>query len=821
MKRILLFLFIISSVSLFSQTEIWGVKTQAGNRNGGILFSIDSATSQIETRHRFGGYIPANTGAQMIYLEESGEWMGMVSDYIFKFSPSTGNSVFKLAKPFSSGSFLKAADGFYYIISGNSWIDVCKINPETLDIEYIDYQEREKVNYRIVPQSIGLTELNTNFLTYQKRNNIFRLNLGNDSLYLEHSFDDWTSHPNAFGSLIAVGDKFYGLTSRINNDTTRFCIYSYDYENQVFKNEFSFPNEHLSNSDNYTWIGDFMLASNGLIYGTVMTGHYSKRYNIFSFNPEDNHFEMLAGFYANEEKPIGKIVEGPNQILYGVCQPIPDNNGCVFSYNINTDKLDHIYYFNDENEINTIGNVSLTDDDKLIGLYDTKASLLEMKIFTYDIENNAFEILLNKEWDPSPALGKYPKKIIQLDDGNIIGYTEIGGDPNDVAHGKGVLFQYTPETDDYEVKFASQDINAGYSFYDIFKMKGNKVLVYLKRQYGYDDTNYASYLYDTETNEIQFQDSLTYPYWYDFQHIQESNISIIYVMGPWGARKLYRYQPLSGSLVEICDFEPKGSVNNLCFYEPNVLIYTYAINSTFSIKKFNIITGEHEIVYDLLEYQTNPEYTQSFVFRVTEDGSLNGEYVESYIWDPVVIYERRSVKLNLETLEMADLFDYQFTETMGHYTYIDDYSNSGTMYAVSFSDYMDNAHNNGYLFHLDYENSEMIKLDSLELVTHASSYMLGTYLAKFKKTKEYDNVQKVEKSNFKIYYSQERLIIQSKEYISQAQISIFDMSGRLFYELVEHDFTNIEKPVHLKSGAYVVQVQADSKMMSEKIMVIE
>lgn len=74
-------------------------------------------------------------------------------------------------------------------------------------------------------------------------------------------------------------------------------------------------------------------------------------------------------------------------------------------------------------------------------------------------------------------------------------------------------------------------------------------------------------------------------------------------------------------------------------------------------------------------------------------------------------------------------------------------------------------------------------------------------------------------SQLHIYCHNTKLQIKSKEQVLEAQIFIFDLSGRLVYEFSEHDFTHISRSLYLAPGGYVVQIRSMELNESHKILV--
>ena len=118
MKNIILYLLLFTNLLSFSQSEIWGVKKYAGINNGGILYSIDSATNKIEIRHRFrNSHIKSGSEVEVFIDTTINKWIGFSGDMIYKYDPVYGTIETKFHRYNPSGSFYKASNGFLYILN--------------------------------------------------------------------------------------------------------------------------------------------------------------------------------------------------------------------------------------------------------------------------------------------------------------------------------------------------------------------------------------------------------------------------------------------------------------------------------------------------------------------------------------------------------------------------------------------------------------------------------------------------------------------------------------------------------------------------------
>ena len=120
MKRIFIFVLFLASLSLFSQSEKWGVKHFAGSDNGGILFSIDSATQKIEIQHRFFRYVLPYRGTSMTQIGNSNEFIGCTGDEIFKYNIESDDYYSEVSNGTLFGEFIYDHQGYCFYRANNS-----------------------------------------------------------------------------------------------------------------------------------------------------------------------------------------------------------------------------------------------------------------------------------------------------------------------------------------------------------------------------------------------------------------------------------------------------------------------------------------------------------------------------------------------------------------------------------------------------------------------------------------------------------------------------------------------------------------------------
>lgn len=77
----------------------------------------------------------------------------------------------------------------------------------------------------------------------------------------------------------------------------------------------------------------------------------------------------------------------------------------------------------------------------------------------------------------------------------------------------------------------------------------------------------------------------------------------------------------------------------------------------------------------------------------------------------------------------------------------------------------------------------------------------------------------LEESDVEIYYYPESIVVRSTKQIETAEITIFDLAGRVAKQYQAQNFFKFEKPIYLPSGHYIVQLRTNDIVVNTKILV--
>ncbi len=111
-------------------------------------------------------------------------------------------------------------------------------------------------------------------------------------------------------------------------------------------------------------------ASNGKLYGTTRVGGTNNLGVLFEFDPSINIQTKLFDFSAlNGSFPLGSVTQGTNTLLYGVCSSGGGLNvGTLYEYNISLSTFSKKLDFNSSSGANPEGSLVHAANDKLYGL---------------------------------------------------------------------------------------------------------------------------------------------------------------------------------------------------------------------------------------------------------------------------------------------------------------------------------------------------------------------------------------------------------------------------------------------------------------------
>lgn len=626
MKRIFIFVLFMTSLSLFSQSEIWGVKHFAGSDNGGILFSIDSASQKIVIQHRFFRYNLLYRGTAMVQAGNSGDYIGCTGDEIFKYNIETSD--YKSVNAFGTfrGGFTSDNNGYcYYSASNNGDTYAYKLDVSNL--------ENQKANFNLLLDNAIINPKNENeFLVWKKiygsKEELVALdyNTGDTRVLYEKN----QTIISRVGRIVASNYKIYSLASTHIDGKMTFLIDSYDLDTDTYKEEYIYTNDSLEYNYNLNWLNGFVMDAEGKLYGAGILIPEDNQFYMFSFDPSSSNFEILSSITDEiGSNLIGNLIIDEEQNIYGNCDEGGVHNlGGVFSYHTITDQVELVYSYLPEINLETKSGITLTPNGALLGMSSYLDTNLHRHIYQIDKSNFSYQNRKTISVSPNVFEGFYPTDFTQLDDGKIIGITKDGGDSYNPYRGSGTLYEFNPEQKEYKKLMNIKDVfpDASYAL-QLFTTPENKVL-------GFFDVEglQKSFLYNPESNEMEYiSEEAISPYLYNTNKwIRESENSLIRANN--SSQKMERYQMLTHELEELFYFANYGAIGNLIKYDEDDLLFQLRRNDSTFLANLDLSSLDLMIITDLNSYAgdySGYDYSSiNFNFVKTAEDLLVGEYIE-------------------------------------------------------------------------------------------------------------------------------------------------------------------------------------------------
>lgn len=160
---------------------------------------------------------------------------------------------------------------------------------------------------------------------------IFRFNPNNDAFTSLFSLGGSAFGGFPEGALFELNGFLFGMC-RIGGTSNGGTVFKYNLNNGVFTKL-----ANLSATTGTEPIGSFVQAGNGLLYGVCSTGGASGHGTIIQVNPSTNAVSKVHDFdNTNGAVPIGDLLVASNGLMYGTAQTGGLNNdGVLFSFQTN------------------------------------------------------------------------------------------------------------------------------------------------------------------------------------------------------------------------------------------------------------------------------------------------------------------------------------------------------------------------------------------------------------------------------------------------------------------------------------------------------
>ncbi len=447
--------------------KLYGITSQGGRFNQGVLFSIDSANNSYQKIIDFNGSSLGASPRGSLILSTNGKLYGLCTQggsnnngTLFEFDPSS-NDVVKLY------DFNGTASGrFPY----SSLVEVG--NGDFFGLCYQGGQYNEGT--------------------------LFEYKLSMDSLVKHVDFDGSVKGRNPFGSLCyASNGLLYGMTYQ--GGTNNFgTFFSFNPSSNVFSVKFDF-NGSVLGSNPY---GTPIEFTNKHLYALTYLGGSSNFGTLIDYDPAADtcvkHHDFVSGL--DGRNPQGNLTIHNGQ-LYGLT-PFggSSNAGIIFTFNPSTliysKQLDMP---GGKNGFNSYGTLTY-NGSVFYGCTYQGGNISSGVVFKFAPSNNAYTKIIDFN---SAKNGASPfSGLIKAKNGKYYGTTIDGGETHD-----GVLFEYDPELNVYSVKAEFRSATTGKNPYGSLCDAGNGNLYGLCYQGG--SGNYGTaYRYDISNDTLILVNSL-------------------------------------------------------------------------------------------------------------------------------------------------------------------------------------------------------------------------------------------------------------------------------------------------------------------------
>ncbi len=458
-----------------SNGKLYGMTLIGGANDFGVLFEYDPTTATYTKKLDFAGTSNGSNPNGSLLQASNGKLYGMTSDggannggILFEYNTSTNICTKKLDFEGTtngrapSGSLVQASNGKLYGITsmgGASDMGVLfeydsAINTCTKNLDFDWATNGSNPNGSLLQASNGKLYGMTSAGGANNMGVIFEYDPITTTYTKKLDFDGTTNGSFPRGSLMEASNrKLYGMTS-MGGANYYGVLFEYDPITATCTKKLDFDGTILGGGP----YGTLMQASNGKLYG--MTDHslvhdYSV---LFEYDPATSTCTKKLEFSGNS--PRGSLLQASNGKLYGTASMGGANYlGVLFEY----DPITATYTKKLDFERTTSGrepNGSLIEayNRKLYGM-TAYGGINDLGVlFEYDPITATYTKKLDFE---GATNGSYPfGSLMQASNGKLYGMTSAGGTNND-----GVLFEYDPTNGIYTKKLEFDGANGSYPSY--------------------------------------------------------------------------------------------------------------------------------------------------------------------------------------------------------------------------------------------------------------------------------------------------------------------------------------------------------------------
>lgn len=180
-----------------------------------------------------------------------------------------------------------------------------------------------------------------------------------------------------------------------------------------------------------------LLASNGRLYGTTVSGGVNNAGTIYEYNTTTNLHAILADLsVATGSAPIGELMQAPSGTIYGTTSSGGNNAvGVLFSFTIAGAVYNGLHHFDNTGGYSSFGRIISGADGFLYGTTNQGGAGGDGVIFRFDAATNTYTTLFDLA---TAGIGSPWGGLLEDGNGTLNGLCNVGG-----AGQNGALFRYT------------------------------------------------------------------------------------------------------------------------------------------------------------------------------------------------------------------------------------------------------------------------------------------------------------------------------------------------------------------------------------------
>ena len=585
---------------------LYGMTSQGGTYNYGILFSFDPTTSVFSKKIDFDGANKGRAPYGSLVQASNGKLYGMTlyggtvtsTGYgvLFEYDPI--NDIFIKKVDFDGvnkgrnpyGSILQASNGKLYGMTNAGGANNLGIifsfdlttSTFTNEIDFDGTNNGGKPYGSLIQANDGKLYSMTYNGGINNLGILFSYDYITSNFVKELDFDFTTIGGRPTGDLMQLNNgKLYGMNS-VGGSNNKGVLFSYNLNTTTFSNEFDF--DGTDNGQNP--FGSLITGNDGNIYGLTSSGGAGINGVLFKYDPILNNFEKKIDLnYAENGRYIyGGLLESTNGFLYGMTVNGGANDlGVLFSINPVTYKVTKEFDFDGTNNgSRPYGNLIEANNGKLYGMTYQGGTNNHGVIFEYNPLDKVFNKLV--DFNNSTIGGFARGSLMQSSNGKLYGLTTSGG-----ANSSGVLFEYEITTNTYIKKIDFNGTNGSGPNGSLIEASNGKF--YGLTSSGGANSRGTLFEYDYATNGLTVKRSFS--------------------------SSFNGYYNPRGSLIEASDGTLYGT------------LYSGGSNSSGGMFKYNLGTNSYTSLYS---YSTNGKNPSSSLMQanngkfygVTRSGGNNG-----------------------------------------------------------------------------------------------------------------------------------------------------------------------------------------------------